>query len=222
MKLTRTGVISIATAVAVTTIGVGALPAQAADPVKPERVSQELWDTLSTEDKTLATQVPFGTIDVFPGDPAAASAEASTQAAGAYNPGINDDELRYCLLHWDDCISAKSLEDRAVNLVNSNPEFANSGRNGRGDAFRHCVWSAFITISEGRDAAYEITTRHETGNEEAPQVEVDMDLANNAQGMEIGQHIRDNGGTEDVNNAHDGAYANCAVRASTGQLTTIA
>ncbi|MBW3668533.1 MAG: hypothetical protein KY443_04895, partial [Actinobacteria bacterium] len=67
--------------------------------------------------------------------------------------------------------------------------------NGIGDAFRHCMWSAQMTISLGWRDAKGFADRHEhTGdhNKKSPQprAERKMDQYNNAKGREIGKQLR--------------------------------
>ena len=61
-------------------------------------------------------------------------------------------------------------------------------RNGAGDAFRHCYWSALMTRDIGFLNTKAITDSHEEGPG-IPEDEKAMDLHNNLQGMVIGiQH----------------------------------
>jgi len=57
--------------------------------------------------------------------------------------------------------------------------------NGAGDAFRHCYWSALLSRDIGKENALKFTTAHEE-NPGNPKEEKEMDLWNNAVGVEIG------------------------------------
>ncbi|MCH9683986.1 MAG: hypothetical protein K0V04_21310 [Deltaproteobacteria bacterium] len=84
--------------------------------------------------------------------------------------------------------------------------------NGRGDAFRHCYWSALLARDIGGDNAAKFTGAHEqwSGN---PPGEKAMDLHNNAVGIAIGR------GSPGASNA---ALATRCVKAmSSGRLQTM-
>lgn len=62
--------------------------------------------------------------------------------------------------------------------------FGFQGHNDKGDAFRHCYWSALITRDAGVLAALSFTTAHED-NPSNPPAEKTMDLHNNSVGISI-------------------------------------
>ena len=86
--------------------------------------------------------------------------------------------------------------------------------NGIGDAFRHCMWSAQLTISLGWRDAKGFTDRHEhTGDHNGqPRAERNMDQFNNARGREIGKQLRGKP------NANARAVAECHHSAKYGGL----
>jgi hypothetical protein len=57
--------------------------------------------------------------------------------------------------------------------------------NGPGDAFRHCLWSALMTLDISWTVANKIGTKHET-DATSPLAEKNMDLFNNAKGRYAG------------------------------------
>jgi hypothetical protein len=59
--------------------------------------------------------------------------------------------------------------------------------NGRGDAFRHCFWSALLARDIGAQNARSFTNAHEAYSANPPR-ERAMDLHNNAAGIAIGAH----------------------------------
>ncbi|ORX92093.1 hypothetical protein K493DRAFT_142377, partial [Basidiobolus meristosporus CBS 931.73] len=58
--------------------------------------------------------------------------------------------------------------------------------NGKADAFRHCYWSALMTISIGESQAKEVGDAHEVFGQNSAAAS-SMDLFNNARGREIGK-----------------------------------
>lgn len=81
---------------------------------------------------------------------------------------------------------------------------------GTGDAFRHCYWSALLTIDFGAVRAEKVTTSYENVavNDEPYR---GMDLANNATGRQVGASYRTNPKSRE----------RCASLASSGQLVTV-
>jgi hypothetical protein len=68
---------------------------------------------------------------------------------------------------------------------------------GAADAYRHILLSAELTRDYGIDAAFEVLTDHERDTESG--ADNGLDMWNNSIGMQIGQYVRDSGGTwEDV------------------------
>ncbi len=56
---------------------------------------------------------------------------------------------------------------------------------GKGDAFRHALWSALLTRTMGADLAKDFATRHEDGANTQSQADRYMDIFNNQKGREI-------------------------------------
>ncbi|WP_162599722.1 DUF6973 domain-containing protein [Nocardioides solisilvae] len=81
---------------------------------------------------------------------------------------------------------------------------------GTGDAFRHCYWSALLTIDFGAVRAEKVTTSYEDValNDEPFR---SMDLANNATGRQVGLAQRTNARSKE----------RCASLARTGGLVTV-
>lgn len=78
-------------------------------------------------------------------------------------------------------------EDADIALAEAANRFSGPGlHNGRGDAFRHCYWSALLARDIGPDDAFAFTTAHEAYSAN-PAGERSMDLQNNAVGIEIGR-----------------------------------
>lgn len=68
---------------------------------------------------------------------------------------------------------------------------------GAADAYRHLLLSAELTRDYGSAAAFDVLTDHE--RESASGADNGLDMWNNSIGMQIGQYVRDKGGTwEDV------------------------
>lgn len=81
--------------------------------------------------------------------------------------------------------------------------------NGRGDAFRHCFWSALMTREIGADDTRAYTTAHEDYSDNPPG-ERAMDLHNNGVGIAIGQSF---GSATDT-----GLSNQCAAALTNGRL----
>jgi hypothetical protein len=88
--------------------------------------------------------------------------------------------------------------------------FPINGLNDESDAFRHCLWSAFLTRDIGYFSALQFTTIHEWFPSNH-QDEKEMDLHNNRIGMLIGRT-----GGSDVKLAQ-----NCMAALVSGQLKTL-
>ncbi|BAU96083.1 hypothetical protein N24_1821 [Corynebacterium suranareeae] len=108
-----------------------------------------------------------------------------------------------------------ALANQAANIAESEARirYPDSTTNGKGDAFRHCTWSALMTIRIGEDGAEKIGNAHETVRRGEPE-EREMDLINNALG-------RDVGGRFTINKDEDGALNTCASMANIGLLHTL-
>lgn len=130
---------------------------------------------------------------------------------GYYPSGGNDVEKEWCkrsASNLDKCLKAKSAADIA--LARAKDLFpANSLHNGKGDAFRHCYWSARMTIAMGVKEAKGFGDRHEAGSPNAR--ETSMDLRNNLTGRSVGR-------TEKTNKKSENK---CKSLADKGKLVTI-
>ena len=111
-------------------------------------------------------------------------------------------------------LKAKDLAEQALKLAAA--RFPQSElHNGKGDAFRHCVWSALMRtrISSGyhllvagevgatfiyRDYAYLIGYLHESLDTDQPHIEYAMDMNNNNIGLSIGDKLGKNASIDDI------------------------
>ncbi|MEM7665672.1 MAG: hypothetical protein AAF250_07415 [Pseudomonadota bacterium] len=98
--------------------------------------------------------------------------------------GLTPGEKLYLAMHPHHFTTIRDHKDTAV--AETVRLFARNGlHNGKGDAFRHCYWSALLARDLGADNARSFTTAHEnySGN---PPKERAMDLHNNGVGIGIG------------------------------------
>jgi hypothetical protein len=77
----------------------------------------------------------------------------------------------------------KKSKDTAFNETKG--RFGYNGHNDKSDAFRHCFWSAILSRDIGSWWAKAFTDAHETKPGQ-PAEEKEMDLHNNAVGLELG------------------------------------
>jgi len=91
--------------------------------------------------------------------------------------------------------------------------FPGTVHNGKGDAFRHCYWSARMTIEDGAGTAEKIATRHENTASGQPDIEKTMDLRNNSIGRAIG--------VGKGRNTEASVRSTCRSRAAAGSLWII-
>lgn len=101
-----------------------------------------------------------------------------------YPFNLNSAEAAFCAWpsHFRICLKARTDANKAWSEAELRFSSATL-HNGRGDAFRHCLWSARMVVSIGRANARGFGDRHEassSGNEKT------MDLRNNAIGRGIG------------------------------------
>ena len=122
-----------------------------------------------------------------------------------------EDEFGYCIRpsNISKCLTAKT--DASTATTAAEVEFPDTLHNGKGDAFRHCYWSALMTRHLGEAQAKIFGDLHENSELEQPQEERAMDLANNASGRAIGTASAD----------EDEVYEACYSAASQGKLVTI-
>jgi len=97
---------------------------------------------------------------------------------------LSAEEKIYLLMYPEHASTIKKYADKA--FAESKRRFGQSLTNGRGDAFRHCIWSAMLCREIGFVGALRYTTAHETF-EANPPAEKAMDLHNNAVGLQIGR-----------------------------------
>lgn len=99
--------------------------------------------------------------------------------------GLTPAEKAYLLLHPHHIGPIGEAADKA--RAEARVQFPGAGlHNGRGDAFRHCYWSALLARDIGPDNALAFTTAHEDYGSNPPG-EKAMDLHNNAVGVAIGR-----------------------------------
>ena len=101
-----------------------------------------------------------------------------------YNP-FNSAAERYCAWpsRWSICRTARNTAGTAsASAANLFPQ--NTLHNGYGDAYRHCYWSALMTIRMGGSTAQTFGDLHEEGSTEG--LEVSMDQRNNRIGRAVG------------------------------------
>lgn len=128
---------------------------------------------------------------------------------GYYPGGMNAEEAKFCAQpwNWGSCSSAKSAADDA--LARAKKKFdASTLYQGKGDAYRHCYWSARMTIDMGESQAKGFGDRHES---ESSGADKSMDLANNATGRSVGKSYK----------TYDTASNRCEWLARNGKLVTL-
>ncbi|KAI5817907.1 secreted protein [Pyronema omphalodes] len=125
----------------------------------------------------------------------------------------NNAELAYCIkpVNISKCIAARNHANEAT-LQAQLAYTPDQLHNGRGDAFRHCYWNARMTIDMGGAQAKIFGDLHEMAPGQ-PQNERNMDLANNAMGIIVGQQTGSRG--------YEWAKQVCMNLANTGRLTTL-
>ncbi|CAF0989857.1 unnamed protein product [Didymodactylos carnosus] len=82
-----------------------------------------------------------------------------------------------------DCSTAK--KDAQTAAQEAEYHYPATIHNGVGDAYRHCLWNALMTLHIGADQAKTVADNHEDLGE-GPAHEKQMDLKNNLIGREIG------------------------------------
>ncbi len=126
-----------------------------------------------------------------------------------YPGGMNKAEAKFCAnpLHSSSCAKAKAAATDASNQASK--KFPRSTLyQGRGDAFRHCYWSARMTIDMGAKEAQGFGDRHEAYSSGKDK---QMDLNNNATGRTIGSKYP----------THRAASSRCEYLAKNGKLVTL-
>lgn len=105
-----------------------------------------------------------------------------------YGNYMNSAEFSFCKWpsRWSICNTA--FQDSNTASAAAQNLFPGSLHNGKGDAFRHCYWSALMTIHMGRATAAGFGDRHEESPGQ-PNIEYVMDQRNNAIGRDhVGQY----------------------------------
>lgn len=130
-----------------------------------------------------------------------------------YGYRLNNAEYDYCKWpsRWGLCWTIFRHGDVALDAAKATglPGL----KDGRGDAFRHCYWSARMTIGHGVDKAREFGERHEDGSAAN---ERQMDSSNNGTGRSIGITT-----ARDPQNSYSWANLECKIRAERGELLVI-
>lgn len=128
---------------------------------------------------------------------------------GAYY-SLSGAEKSWCKWPWryKKCYDIKKTADKAYNSAAK--LYAKNGlKDGKGDAYRHCYWSALMTVKWGEAEALEHGTRHESDTPEG--AERTMDLENNGTGRDRGDRYRND----------DKSRRACAYLANGGFLYTL-
>lgn len=125
-----------------------------------------------------------------------------------YGNQMNSAEFSFCKWpsRWSICNTA--FQDSNTAGAAAKNLFPKTLHNGRGDAFRHCYWSALMTIHMGRATAAEFGDRHEESPGQ-PNIEYVMDQRNNAIGRDhVGRYT----------SSPSIALSNCRARAKDAKL----
>lgn len=136
--------------------------------------------------------------------------EPGIRSSPGYPGGLNGAEFAHCSQPWNmpNCAKAKSAADDAS--ARARGKFPQATlHEGKGDAYRHCYWSARMTIDMGLGEAQGFGDRHEAASPAGP--DKNMDLENNATGRSVGQSHR----------SHNSASDRCEDLARNGKLVTL-
>lgn len=130
---------------------------------------------------------------------------------GSAEPG----ELAWCANpgNWQACAAGQDAANWAwgTALWLYPDTFATDGR---GDAFRHCLWSGATAQRVGENKALELTTNHEKNARDQVDSSRKMDLKNNATGAALGARSNQVGGSD----TWGWILNECRARADAGQL----
>lgn len=80
--------------------------------------------------------------------------------------------------------------EKYYNIYHFSMEPGHTSHNNEADAFKHTYMSAELTILLGADIAYKIGVLQEDTNPSNPPAEREMDLHNDAVGIEIGKKLK--------------------------------
>ncbi|GAB3693520.1 DUF6973 domain-containing protein [Corynebacterium nasicanis] len=135
--------------------------------------------------------------------------------SGNYRIVMNALEMMTCtsLVDATSCVIAANAASKASDEAEIRFPGSNSLHNGKGDAYRHCDWNAYMVMRIGAWGAERVATNHELMGSGSPE-ENSMDYFNNAQGRLIGSGYS-TGGNESA------AGDQCALWASVGILSTL-
>lgn len=103
----------------------------------------------------------------------------------------SDSEKEWCSirhpLRWWSCL--KAYRHSRCAIKSTEKLFGENGHNNKADAYRHCYWSARMTLDMGMEHAKGFGDRHEDDPRQCL-AERDMDLTNNRHGRRAGQMVR--------------------------------
>ena len=124
---------------------------------------------------------------------------SNTYAYGAANPATRSDasglapwdgpEAGWCAKRphwWARCAAAAGIAAFAKQAT----RVLYGDETDRSDAFRHCLWSACLTLDMGSKSARTLTNLHEHFDTSGSRQEQRKDLWNNSKGREIGSKIK--------------------------------
>lgn len=110
--------------------------------------------------------------------------------------GVTIYEAVHCVVNAKVCGHAIDAQKWAVSITDWKFPSGGPHHNNTADAFRHCSWAGAMTHRVGRDKAMEVLANHEAIDNKQPTAELEMDMANNLTGMEVGIKARSKGGTD--------------------------
>jgi len=138
-----------------------------------------------------------------------------------HEPRSSARERRWCVppWRWGKCRTARRLADQALTSAQRTFPPETLG-NGRGDAYRHCLWSGEMTLKLGASTAKGFGDRHEQVSDN-PSAERHMDLSNNAKGRDFARRIRGANGASSPADSPGSLRASCRAAANNGQLIVL-
>jgi hypothetical protein len=98
-------------------------------------------------------------------------------------------ELEFCSKPANSLGCVVAFADASEAVVESERLYPDSLHNGVGDAFRHCYWTATMTVHLGLTAATGFAARHEVDPTQ-PLIERQMDLRNDWIGGSVGTTVK--------------------------------
>jgi hypothetical protein len=141
--------------------------------LRGEGIDNKVWDGLTPADQEVMK-------------PLISDGTAPPITTADYDGGPGDAEKKYCRnpLKYFRCRTARNLADEALNSA-TNRFSEESLHNGRGDAYRHCIWSGHMTVLWDRGQAKKFGDLHED-KPNNPRSEKAMDQHNNKYGRDVG------------------------------------